>query len=89
MANHKIDKDGMVDFRLSIDQQRWQQFTEACNANAGRELSPAEVETRAFDIWTGSIDAIVEHYKVKENNGPVVLTEKGFRRKPPDFNPSG
>lgn len=64
----------MVEFRFGIDAERWQQFTEACNTNAGRELSPAEVERRAFYVWSDGIDAVIEHYKHEENNGPVILT---------------
>lgn len=70
----EIDEEGMIDFRMGVDRQRWDDFTRACNIQAGRELSPAEVETRAFYLWSDVIDAAIKRYNVKENVGPVVLT---------------
>lgn len=69
-----MDEEGMVEFRLGIDHERWQQFCEACNIQAGRMLSPAEIETRAFYLWSDMIDKITEHYKEKGSAEPVILT---------------
>jgi len=67
--------DDMIEFRTGIDHERWNDFTEACNTAEGRELSPAEVERMAFDIWTGSIDAVIKYYRTNEKSAePVVLT---------------
>ena len=71
--DESMDDESMIEFRLGIDRQRWTQFAEACNVQAGRELSPAAVETRAFYMWPDAIDAVIEHYNVKENQGSVVL----------------
>jgi hypothetical protein len=71
----QIDEEGMINFHMGIDRERWQQFSEACNVQAGRELSPAEVETRAKNLWSDAIDAIIEHYNQHEGNKvPVILT---------------
>src|SRR5690242_21736774 len=65
----EIDEEGMVEFKLGIDRERWQQFRKACNTNTGRELSPSEVETRAFYLWSDMLDKLIEHYNMKENQG--------------------
>jgi hypothetical protein len=63
----------MVEFHLGIDHERWQQFTEACNTQAGKELSPAEVERKAFDIWCNSIDAVIKYHRTQEDEQSVLL----------------
>ncbi len=66
----QIDEEGMIHFSLGIDQDRWKDFTEACSA--GQELSPAEIERKAFYLWIDTIDTIIEHYK-SDNEGPATL----------------
>lgn len=68
-----VDEEGMKQFRFGVDARRWREFSEACNINAGREFSPTAVEARAFYLWSDAIDAIFEHYKVREDQGPVLL----------------
>jgi hypothetical protein len=58
----KKHDDDMISFRLGIDRERWQQFTQACNQASGRALEPCEVEQKAFDMWRSSIDAVIKHY---------------------------
>lgn len=70
----EIDEEGMKQFQIGIDRERWKQFTEACNIQAGQEIPQAAVETRAFYLWSDAIDAIIEHYKAKKSAEPVVLT---------------
>ena len=64
----EIDEEGMIPFRIAVDSQRWQQFTKACHLHTGQELSPAEVETRAFNIWCDMIDEVINTHKNHEED---------------------
>jgi hypothetical protein len=66
MQMSKKHDDDMIEFRFGIDHERWQQFTQACNIAEGRELSPAEVERKAFNIWCSSIDTVIKYYQADE-----------------------
>ena len=59
----EINEEGMKLFRLAVDQERWQAFTEALNDQEGRELSPGTIETRAFYMWSDMIDEVIEQHQ--------------------------